>query len=546
MLPIISAANVSRESEPAQRFGVHEIVLTGNGAAANPFDTEATVTFSAPEGGSTTVHAFYDGGNTWRARVYVTAAGDWRWRSAAPGDAGLDGKEGSFPAVAGPLRGMLKPHTDNPRQWMTDDGRTFLNFSDTAYYLFSDRALDGSPLTDATFRDYVTQAAAHNITSLRANVALLRDPEWASYFADASREKINFVSFQRTDARMEWMLNHYPDLYLQLILVPESNTGWKKDETFWAALPAATRTRLMKHLIARYAAWPQVFWLIGNDYAYGDKHPNNTAQAHEWGAYFAAHDPWGHLLSTGRNRHEPAPFPSAPWNTYLHLETAAALAAGQIDQHAEWPRHVFNGEDQYEYPAPKAERRPAPAAAGDPHQEPLPPARRLESDHARYFYRWLFWSWLLSGGSANYGTADWNHLKPYETTTYTGLDSVRHILPYFTERKIDPAQWTPDDARAWDAEGVTGDRKVQAMRHGTRELLVYHPNAARAGLAPVLKAGAATLRADLRGFPETLDAEWFRAHDGVVQPGGTVAGGGIVDLAAPWEGHDVVLHLKPR
>ncbi len=538
MLSVLPAANLSRHAEPAQRFGVHEIVLTGDGGVDNPFDTEATVTFTAPEGGSTTVHAFYDGDHTWRARVYVAAAGDWRWRSAAPGDPGLDAKSGSFQAIAGSLRGMLKKHETNPRQWMTDDGRTFLNLSDTAYYLFSDQALNGSPLTDATFRDYVTQAAAHNITSLRANVARLRDPEWTSYFADASREKINVGSFQRADARMEWLLNHYPDLYLQLILVPESNTGWKKDETFWKNLPAAERTRLMKHLVARYAAWPQVFWLIGNDYAYGDKHPNNTAQAHEWGQYFAAQDPWSHLLSTGRNRLDPAPFPDAPWNTYLHLETAAALPADQIDRHAAWPQHVFNGEDQYEYPASTRRRE-----ANDGEE---PPSRRLESDHARYFYRWLFWSWLLSGGSANYGTADWNHLKPYETTAYTGLDSVRHILPYFTDRKIDPAHWTPDDARAWDAEGATDDRKVQAMRHGTRELLVYHPHAAQAGLAPVLKTGAAKLRADLRGFPETLAVEWFRAHDGVAQSGGTVAGGDVVELVAPWEGHDVVLYVKPR
>ena len=61
----------------AIKFGVHEVLLTGDGSVANPFDTLVTVTFTPSSGANQarTVPAFYDGENTWRARVYVSEPG---------------------------------------------------------------------------------------------------------------------------------------------------------------------------------------------------------------------------------------------------------------------------------------------------------------------------------------------------------------------------------------------------------------------------------------------------------------------------------------
>src|SRR5205823_3088102 len=66
-------------SGAAEQFGVYEVVLTGNGGVANPFNTRATVTWTAPSGQALTVNDFFDGGNTWRARTYVTESGLWQW-----------------------------------------------------------------------------------------------------------------------------------------------------------------------------------------------------------------------------------------------------------------------------------------------------------------------------------------------------------------------------------------------------------------------------------------------------------------------------------
>ncbi len=83
-------------------------------------------------------------------------------------DKSLDGRRGGFTAEGSSLRGRLLTHSKNPRQWMTEDGRWFLNLNDTAYYLFSGADYRGEPITDADFAAYVSDAVARGITSFRA------------------------------------------------------------------------------------------------------------------------------------------------------------------------------------------------------------------------------------------------------------------------------------------------------------------------------------------------------------------------------------------
>src|SRR5262249_12579489 len=96
--PTARAAHFTTGANDAAKFGVPEVVLTGAGSVATPFDTLATVTFVPPSGArhARTVQAFFDGGHTWRARVYVGEAGDWKWSSRSDTDKGLNGKAGTF------------------------------------------------------------------------------------------------------------------------------------------------------------------------------------------------------------------------------------------------------------------------------------------------------------------------------------------------------------------------------------------------------------------------------------------------------------------
>lgn len=537
-------SNLTTGEQTARRWGVHEIVLTGNGHVDNPFDTLCTVTFTPPSGPAhaVTVYAFYDGGDTWRARVYVTETGRWRWRADSIHDPRLNNAEGAFAAAPSSLRGMLRPHVRNPRQWMTDDGRWFLNLNDTAYALF--RA------SETAWREYVADAWRQGITSLRAGcvggAAWDNDTELTDMLDNypwlpGDYSRLDLTKFQTTDARLTWLLNNYPEMYIEFILFGLKQWGQDNTGIAWQEVPLEARISTMRQMLARWAAFPQLFWLIVNDIHADEDFPNNQAFVREVGEYVAAHDQWHHLLSAGPKRFMPFPFlaPRDKWVSFIHIEHAYDLAGDQIARYAAYPMHTFLGEDRYEQDRP-----------------------RLDPLHPCYYFRRLFWAALLSGGSASYG-GRWRRIHPYSQTatipyntgwigednlTYTeglhGLDAVPHIKRFFVTRGIELWRFQPDDGVAADLDGATGKHRPKAARRDRDEYLIYHPNSRGEDREVDTDPDkTARLRVDLRDAPGLFRVEWYRAADGVAQEGGTVEGGASRDLTAPWPGHDVVLRL---
>ncbi|MBM3334719.1 DUF4038 domain-containing protein, partial [Candidatus Sumerlaeota bacterium] len=174
VLETARTGNFTSGAQAARKFGVHEIVLTGNGSVSNPFDMPVTVRFTPPSGAANakTVWAFYDGENTWRARVYPSETGEWTWFSTCETDAGLHGKSGTFQCEPSQLRGRLFVHPKNPRQWMTENGRWFLNLNDTAYFWLCTHDAVGKPVSHEDARDYVRDVSDRGITSLRSFLAV--------------------------------------------------------------------------------------------------------------------------------------------------------------------------------------------------------------------------------------------------------------------------------------------------------------------------------------------------------------------------------------
>lgn len=541
------AANFTTGADPAIKFGVHEIILTGDGSVANPLDTVATVTFTPPSGTKQAkkVYAFYDGGNTWRARVYVSEVGQWDWSTTCETDKGLDGRSGAFVAADSKLRGRLLPHPKNPRHWITENGRWFLNVVDTAYYLLSLKDHKGQVIPEEDFHDYVRDAVNHGVTSFftqafASSGSVSAEQSWTeTYFANAGLTRLRLDNFRFTDKRLRWLLDHYPDIGLELILFPRG-AGYGRDERFWKKLTVAQKERILRYVVARYAAYPQLFWLIANDTHYGKNFPNNNAYVREVGAYFKKHDPWQHPMSTGHARRVDFFFGDEDWATYIHLENSYDLGASQCAKYHRFAKPVLMGEDRYEQDHPN----------------------KFDPLDMRYYQRRLYWAWLLSGGSANYG-GRWWVLHPYTQTgkretpnpwpaskgfthkaPLTGLDSVRFLHDYFAKRKIELSDFEPDHPLARDPDGGHDVRAPKLMRRGQDEFLLYHPNAAADGReAKVQSERKARVCLDLHKADDSFAVEWYRVHDGIAQQGEPITGGKEVVLMAPWPGHDVVLRL---
>jgi hypothetical protein len=200
---------------------------------------------------------------------------------------------------------------------------------------------------------------------------------------------------------------------------------------------------------------------------------------------------------------------------------------------------VFLGEDRYEH---------------DHHESRDP-------QDMRYFQRRLFWAWLLSGGSANYG-GRWWVLHPYSQTgarparsfhhpahiydqPLAGLDSVKVIRDFFEQRHVELAAFQPAHALASDPDRRDAVNAPKVMRRAGDEFLLYHPNATGAGRTMEVSASrTARVRLDLTSAPGRFSVEWVRALDGAALPGDAVQGGAVIELAAPWPGADIVLRMQ--
>ncbi|MBM3335503.1 hypothetical protein FJY63_12655, partial [Candidatus Sumerlaeota bacterium] len=185
---------------------------------------------------------------------------------------------------------------------------------------------------------------------------------------------------------------------------------------------------------------------------------------------------------------------------------------------------------------------------------------RLDPTRMAYWQRRLFWSWLLAGGSANYG-GRWWAVHPYSqtgsrptfrptrpdlpfTAALTGLDSVRPIRDYFEQRRIELSDFDPNDALVKGARDAAGVRAPKLMNRGRQEFLIYHPHAADDGQhASPQDSQTAALVVDLRNATGLYSVEWYRAADGAAQAGDQISGGDWRNLVAPWKGRDCVVRL---
>jgi len=528
------------------------------------------------------------------------------------------------------LRGMLRVTSGisgSGKRWYTDDGRTFLPMADTAYRLFFEMPaapVPGSEISssfcptmtlntaanadDFVFK-YATDVQQHGINVLRAESLgnwAYTDAEiakiygcgrtctrlddcnadlslfWSTALTGSSNDLFdggpdytemqsltlypNLQSFQRADRKLELLLNKFPALYVQLLLVPDAPNGsseipWPAAsaaadgfDTMWTApdgISAGLRQQLWQTMIARWAAFPNVFWSISNDT--NDTMTNNRKLAGEVGCYWMGpkttegsycnnlslpfeefgNDPWranrpmsfGHL----RNAQDYFNTISVPWHTYITNYTGADTSAQAMDGtmalpdmpstmheygYASQGKPTFNTEDLYE---------------GDALQDP------------NYFFRRLFWAHLLSDSGATYGSYNtYAAIKTYSTPapapTLVGLNSLQNIQGILHDARINLAQFQPADLlvpKSGSSEWAEFDRG-QVARRGTQDILAYIPNTAPAA-PPVPNldnrkgAVAATtgkmIQVDMTAFTNTVYAvTWYDPTTGlsVVPPDGVV------------------------
>ena len=300
-----------------QRWLTHEIVLHSERVRTAPFwDVDVRLELVAPSGRSTAVDAFWDGGQTWRARVRLDEVGEWRWRTAAsdPDDAGLHGQAGGVECVA--YEGANPVYRHGPVG--VADGRTSLAHADgTPFLWIGDTVWNGLIRSDPVdWEVYLEARRAQGFSAVQFFTTqwrgLATDQFGEPSFHDHEGFAPNPRFYQRLDPKVEAIARHgllgYGIVVLSLY---EEEPGW--------AWPAERLVRFARWLRARWGSY-HMSWTLAGDGGFAGR----RAEERFWPIGRAAYsDPPEPLVTmhprgwtwVGRE------FRGEPWVTFLSYQS---------------------------------------------------------------------------------------------------------------------------------------------------------------------------------------------------------------------------------
>jgi hypothetical protein len=245
------------------RWTAHELTFESERTRDHPFwDVDLTIKLTAPSGRAFTIDGFWDGGQTWRARLRLDEIGEWRWRTVASDgdDSGLHGQSGALACT--PYEGPNPVYRHGPVQ-VAGDGHTLAHADGTPFLWLGDTVWNGLiRANDADWDDYLCTRRAQGFSVVQFFStqwrALATDPEGQpSFIEEGEHFTVNPRFYQRLDAKVEAIARH--GLLASAIVVLslfDEEPGW--------AWPVERLIRFARWLRARWGAY-HVAWSLGGD-----------------------------------------------------------------------------------------------------------------------------------------------------------------------------------------------------------------------------------------------------------------------------------------
>jgi hypothetical protein len=312
--PLAATGAVSgARPETVEQWGVYEASFPGP-RNSNPFlEIQLSAEFRH-QNRVIPVEGFYDGGGTYRLRFMPDRQGDWTFvtKSNSPE---LNGQKGGF--VCGkPSSGNHGPvGVQEPHHLCYADRTPHVSTGTTCYaWVHQTEALEERTLK--SLRDSPFNKIRMCILPTEPDPVRFpfeRDPSGRN---DLSRFEVSF--FQHFDRRIKDLCSLGIEADL-ILFHPYDHLGYGN-------MPAEVNDRYMRYVVARFAAFRNVWWSIANEYDLV-----KTKKQPEWDEFFRIvqeSDPYGHL----RSIHYSKVFYdySKPWVTHLSLQSDS------FDRTGEW------------------------------------------------------------------------------------------------------------------------------------------------------------------------------------------------------------------
>ena len=311
-LAIIGVMLVSSvAAQDAELWGQYEVTLEQHVHYENPFtDVTLSCTFMCRDE-AVRVEGFYDGDNTWKARLMPTREGAWRYLTQSS-DPELNGKAGSF-TVGPPAEGNHGPvRVHNTHHFTYADGTPYIQIGTTCYAW----AHQGDELEAQTLE--TLKAAPFNKMRMcvfpKAYTYNENEPIYYPFEGTPPREwdlaRPNPEFWRHFETRVGDLM----DLGIEadiIIFHPYDRWGFQH-------MDDASDDRYLRYLVARLAGYRNVWWSMANEFDL-----MKSKQPDDWDRYFRIvrdSDPYGHLRSVHNCRqwydH------TKPWVTHASIQTS--------------------------------------------------------------------------------------------------------------------------------------------------------------------------------------------------------------------------------
>jgi hypothetical protein len=287
-LLLIAAASPAPAVE-VEQWGLFELSLRGP-AGGNPFvDVEFSATFAQGDR-KVRVSGFYDGDGTYRVRFTPELQGEWSYTTGS-NRPDLDGKSGNL-TVTKPSPGNHGPvRVRNLYHFGYADGTPYFPVGTTCYAWTHQPA----KLEEQT----LAALKAGPFNKLRMCVF----PKWYAYnrteptrypFAGAAPHRWDFDRFNPEFFRhLETRVGQLRDLGIEADLIlfhPYDGGHWGFDR-----MPAAADDRYLRYVVARLAAYRNVWWSLANEFDFMKE--KNDADWERFLKVVSEADPYRHPLS---------------------------------------------------------------------------------------------------------------------------------------------------------------------------------------------------------------------------------------------------------
>jgi hypothetical protein len=311
----LSAFPARAQQKTVEQWGIFEIALNGptNG---NPFlDVQFSARFT--HGDSTiAANGFYDGDGIYRVRFMPEKPGEWRYVTESS-SAELAGKAGDFTAAT-PLPDNHGPvRVANTFHFAYADGKPFKELGTTCYsWIHQDDPLEKRTLKTLASSPFnkIRMCVFPKRYDCATNGALLLPFEAISP-ANRDLTCFNPEFFRHLEQRI---------LDLQKIGIEADVILFHPyDEGQWGfdRMPAAADDRYLRYVVARLAAYRNVWWSLANEYDL--MRQKTESDFVRFGEIVSTNDPYHHLLSIHNSQKI---FNNLlPWITHASIQNGSAV-----------------------------------------------------------------------------------------------------------------------------------------------------------------------------------------------------------------------------